>query len=228
MDIWETNKLVLFIAFVVPGFVSLKTYDLLFPRTTRETSQQLIDAVAYSSINYALLLWPIFAIEKSNIRAAYPSSYIAFYVFVLFIAPVSWACLLRWLRTTQFFQGTLPHPIGKPWDYVFSKRKRYWVIVTLKDGKQIAGRYDSDSFASSAPYPEQIYLQEAWVLNESGGFERPRRDSAGIIILVTEIMTVELFNITEGEGNVEQEAEHGATRATTEGVSTDSPKSPNG
>ena len=28
MDIWDVDKLVLFIAFVIPGFVSIKTYQL--------------------------------------------------------------------------------------------------------------------------------------------------------------------------------------------------------
>jgi Family of unknown function (DUF6338) len=115
MDIWEANKLVLFIAFVVPGFISLKTYEVLFPGVPKDSSQQLIDAVAYSSINYALLLWPIYMVEKNGILVNYPSLYAVFYVFVLLIAPVAWAYLLRRLRTTQLFQGALPHPIGKPW-----------------------------------------------------------------------------------------------------------------
>ncbi|MGJ0429863.1 DUF6338 family protein [Methylobacter sp.] len=196
MDIWETNKLLLFIAFVIPGFVSIKTYELLFPAATKESDKLLIDAIAYSSINYALLLLPIYQIETHRIREDYPTAYILFYVFVLFIAPISWACLMKRLRTTEFFQRAMPHPTAKPWDYVFAQRKAYWVIVTLKDGKQFAGRYDSTSFASSAPAPEQLYLQETWVLNGDGGFERPRVDTAGILILSSEIMTVEFFNIT--------------------------------
>ena len=206
MDIWETQKLLLFIAFVVPGFISLKTYELLFPGTPKEASQQLIDAVAYSSINYALLLWPIYEIETHSIRTTYPTAYICFYVFVLLIAPISWACILRKLRTTQFFQSALPHPTAKPWDYVFGQRKPYWVIVSLKDGGQIAGRYDSKSFASSAPAAEQLYLEETWVLNEDGGFERPRTDSAGVMILALEIVKIEFFNIIQGDKNGGQEA----------------------
>lgn len=206
MDIWESNKIVLFIAFVVPGFISLKTYELLFPCVAKDSAQQLIDAVAYSSLNYALLLWPIYEIETHAIRASYPSLYIVFYVFVLLVAPVFWACLLRKLRTTQFLQSALPHPTGKPWDYVFSQRKRYWVIVSLKDGKRIGGLYDSQSFASSAPAVEQLYLQEAWELNSDGGFERPRSDSAGIMILAPDILSVEFFNVTDGGEDDRQEA----------------------
>lgn len=142
MDIWDINKLLLFIGFVIPGFISLKVYELLFPSATKESAKQLIDAVAYSSINYALLLWPIYEIETSHIRSSHPTAYIFFYFFVLFIAPVVWACLLKRLRTTQYFQRILPHPTAKPWDYVFGQRRPYWIIVTLKDGKQIAGKYD--------------------------------------------------------------------------------------
>ena len=90
-------------------------------------------------------------------------------------------------------------------DYVFSQRKPYWVIVTLKDGKKIAGRYDAASFASSIPHPEQLFLQENWELNSDGGFERARVETAGIIILATDIETVELFNLTIGENLGERE-----------------------
>ena len=196
MDIWDINKLALFIGFVIPGFVSLKTYELLFPSAPKESSKQLIDAIAYSSINYALLLWPIYEVETNQIRSSYPHFYIIFYAFVLFVAPVAWACVLKKLRSTQFFQGTLPHPTAKPWDYVFGQRKPFWVIVTIKDGSKIAGKYDSASFASSAPAPEQLFLEEAWLLNKEDGFERSRTDSAGIMILAPDIVSIEFFNIT--------------------------------
>ena len=205
MDIWDANKLVLFIAFVVPGFISLKTYALLFPSTPKDSAQQLIDAVAYSSINYALLLLPIYEVEVHAVRTSYPNLYVAFYVFVLLGAPVLWAVLLRWLRFTQFIQSALPHPTGKPWDFVFGQRKRLWVVVALKDGKRIGGLYDSKSFASSAPNPEQIYLQESWELNGDGGLERVRTDSAGIMILTSDIVSLEFFNVKDGDEDDGQE-----------------------
>lgn len=203
MDIWATNKLVLFITFVVPGFISLKTFELLSPRNAKETKQQLIDAVAYSSVNYALLSWPISIIESGDIRSSHPNLYSAFYLFVLFVAPVSWACLLKWFRTTKFALKNLSHPAATPWDFVFEKRQRYWIIATLKDGQKIGGRYDSHSFSSSAPSPERIYLEECWELNDRGGFERPRQASAGVLILTSELISLEFFNIQTGEDNDE-------------------------
>ena len=57
---------------------------------------------------------------------------------------------------------------GKPWDYVFSRRQAYWVIVHLRDGRKIGGRFDRKSFASSYPADEQIYIEEVWRLDEDG------------------------------------------------------------
>lgn len=198
MDIWEADKLVLFIAFVVPGFVSLKTYEVLFPRPQRNTADQLIDAIAYSSVNYALLAVPIFWVEQSGARSSHPVWYALFYVFALLVAPVVWAYALRQLRMTRYLQGYMPHPIAKPWDYVFSRRGEYWIIVTMKDGHQIAGLYGDQSFSSSSPASEQLYLQETWVLNSDGGLERPRADTAGIMILSQDILAVEFFHRTYG------------------------------
>ena len=98
------------------------------------------------------------------------------------------------IRTSGSFQKNAPHPIQKPWDFVFSKRIPYWVIVTLKDDSKIAGSYDSKSFSSSAPAEEQLYLEETWVLNCDGGFERPRVNTKGILILASEMVSVEFFS----------------------------------
>lgn len=67
----------------------------------------------------------------------------------------------------------------------------------LRDGTKIGGKYSTGSFASSAPTKEQLYLEETWVINADGGFERKRTDSAGILILSNEIVSVELFNLEE-------------------------------
>lgn len=192
MDIWETDKLALFIAFVIPGFISIKAYQLAFPGTERAISDQLIDAIAYSSINYALLIFPIISIESGNLKETYRFLYYLFYVFVLFFAPIIWVLIWKYLRTRNFFQRNAPHPTAKPWDYVFAQRKPYWVKVTLNNGAIIAGRYADKSFASSAPAPEQIYLEETWVINQNGGFVRAKNNTAGVIILSNEISHIEL------------------------------------
>ncbi len=56
MNIWEADKLIIFIAFVIPSFISLKVYDLLCPGSPKDSSKQVVDAVAYSCINDSVYL----------------------------------------------------------------------------------------------------------------------------------------------------------------------------
>jgi hypothetical protein len=202
MDLWNVDKLTLFLLFAIPGFLMLKANSVLGLAPITDSSKQLIDAVAYSCINYALLAWPIFCVEASNWRTDRPELYFGFYAFAILVAPVIWALAWHWIRTTEALQKVLPHPTARPWDYVFGKRRPYWVIATFKDGMQVAGRYASNSFSSAAPSPEQIYLEEAWVLNEDGGLDRPRTNSEGILILGTELRSLEFFQ-------AEEEQQHG-------------------
>ena len=193
MKIWELDQLYLFIMFVVPGFVSLKTYELLFPSQYKDSSKQIVDAIAYSCLNYAFLFYWILKVEKSGIAKIHENLYFFFYFFVLFIFPVILVFIWKWLRTTNFVQKNAPHPTEKPWDYVFSQRKKYWVKVVLNDATVIGGLYSSKSFASSSPAPEQIYLEETWIVNESGGLEREKNRTAGVIILSSEIAYIEFI-----------------------------------
>lgn len=195
MDIWQQDKLIIFIFFVVPGFIAIKFYELLLPSRHTDSAKQIIDAISYSCINYTIMLWPIFMVESYGLRSTHPNFYVFFYVVVLFIAPVAIVFCWKWLRQTDFIQKHIPHPTLRPWDFVFGKRKTYWITVTLKNGEKIAGMYGPDSFASSSPAEEQIYLEEYWLLNEEGGFDRPAEQTAGILILSSEMLSVEFTKV---------------------------------
>lgn len=145
MDIWSVDKLLLFIAFVIPGFLSIKFYQLIFPGTLRNAADQLIDAVAYSCINYALLFWAVIYVESHGLRQIHPALYYIFYVFVLFVSPFFLVLAWKWLRTHDLFKGAAPHPTGKPWDFVFSQKKPYWIVIHLKNGQKVGGKYAGNS-----------------------------------------------------------------------------------
>lgn len=193
LNIWTPEAIQLFILFVVPGFISIKVYELLFPTQQPDSSKQLIDAVSFSSVSFAFLYIPISIVETSSLKTTCLFAYYFFYVFVLFLAPLLWVFIFRKIRMSNWFQSKAPHPTQKPWDFVFAQRKPYWVIVTLKDGRKIGGLFASNSFASSAPAPEQIYLEKEWALNENDRFDKEHEKTGGVIILSAEIVTVEFF-----------------------------------
>lgn len=206
MDIWAIDKLLVFIAFVIPGFIVLKTYGVLAATGHRDTSQQLIDAATYSCINYAILAFPIFVLESSNAKEVAPYWYFGTWAGFLLLVPIGLAVAFWKLRATELFQKILPHPVGRPWDYFFAQRRQLWAVATLKNGRKIGGLLGSKSFASSHPHPPEIYLEDAWLVNADDGLERMRTDTAGILISGSEISTIEFFNPTWSDKNGRTEA----------------------
>jgi len=192
MDIWDKSKILLFIIFVIPGFLSMKMYSILHPNSDIDTTKTIVEVVTYSCINYAIWFYPIYFIESSRYFCS-PVTYYLFYLAVLFISPILLTFFLVWMRTWRWLGRFLPHPTGRAWDYFFGLQQPAWVIITLKDGKKIGGKFSQDSFASSAPNPEQLYLEENWVINEDGGFERPRSKTLGILVLSKDIESIEFF-----------------------------------
>lgn len=191
LELLEINKLLMFIAFVMPGFIAIKAYSVFsgVAAAPKPSSEQIIDAATYSCINYLIWLPFVYMVESSRLKFDYIWLYVAFYVIVLFISPIVITKL--WLSVMRHTLGK--DPIERPWDYVFSLREHYWVVVTLKSGEKIGGLYADKSFVSSSPAPEQIFLQSTWVINEHGGFEREKETSAGIMILSSEILYLEFY-----------------------------------
>ena len=62
-----------------------------------------------------------------------------------------------------------PDPLA--WDYFFRQGHSCFVLVHLKDGKVIGGLYNGESFASSYPESQDIYLGEVWKVDEQGRFQ---------------------------------------------------------
>lgn len=191
---FDLDKFGWFILFFLPGFISMKVYGLLVPGERRDFSKDVIEAVAYSALNFAALSWLILIILSKGFYSSHPYWFYFCVIIILLVAPIFWPVLFLRLSKIPLIARYILHPMPRPWDYVFGERKAYWVIVHLKDGKKIAGIYDTKSFASAFPEKEQIYLEEVWKLDDNGVFIEPIKRSAGIIILGEEIVSIEFFN----------------------------------
>jgi hypothetical protein len=193
MNIWEIDKLQLFLMFLLPGFISIKIYDLIISGERRDFSKAIIEAIAYSSLNFVLLSWLIALINNGNFPNEHQVVYAILIILIMFGFPVIWPIIF--LRITEWkpIASKIYYPIQKPWDWYFRKGEPCWVIVHLKDGRKIGGKFDENSFASSFPAEEQIYLEEIWKLDKKGVFLYPVERSKGTIIFSEEMLSVESF-----------------------------------
>ena len=193
MDIWNMDKLTLFLIFFLPGFISIKVYDLIVPGEPRDFSKSLLEAISYSTLNFAALFWLIVLIRTNDFYHNHFVLYSLSVALIMIGVPACWPFFFLRLSAWRVVAKHFVHPIRKPWDYVFGKRDPYWIIVHLQNGQKIGGRFDRGSFASSYPADEQIYLEEVWVLDEAGRFVSRVERSRGIIIGKDDIRAVEFF-----------------------------------
>jgi hypothetical protein len=112
----------------------------------------------------------------------------------LFVSPLLIVVAWKKIRSSSKFQASVPHPTFKPWDFVFGQKKSYWAHVHLTDGTKISGLYHDQSFTSSAPASEQIYLEQVWIVDDDGAFVRMVDGSAGAIVSSERINYIELID----------------------------------
>lgn len=194
MDIWELDKLILFLTFFIPGFVSIKIYDLLVAGQRRDFSKSVFEVIAFSAINFALFFWLIDIIIQPGFKESNPFYFYSSIVLLFIVLPSIWPFLYIKLYNWKWFAKHIIDPHPTAWDYQFSKGKTYWVIVHLKDKRKIGGLFGLDSYASNYPNKQQIYLQEVWEIDDDGIFKNKINQTKGILILDSEIIAIEFFN----------------------------------
>lgn len=189
----KLDTLILFVVFVVPGFVAIKAHDLMVPAARRNFSQSIIEVVSYSMINLAVLFWAVSLLHRDGFSQAHPALYFLGMFGVLFVGPVLLAVASRWVRRSRWFGRYLLHPAPTAWDYFFDKREHLWVLCHLKDDRMVGGIYSGDSNTSSYPYDKDIYIQEMWRTDKDGHFTEPVPQSRGLLVRAEDCWFVEFF-----------------------------------
>jgi hypothetical protein len=193
------NKIILFIIFVIPGFISIKIWSYIVPTERIKLSENILDAISYSSINYAILSWLILIISRDNYYTQHPYVTGASIFCMLFITPIIWPIALNGLVQSESFKGRILNPIPKAWDYFFGLGEPCFVIVHLKEGNLIGGLYGYNSYVTSYPHEEDIYLEEVWKLDETGCFQERIKDTKGLWISKTDYTYLEFLNVLQEE-----------------------------
>ncbi len=191
MNIWDIDKAALFIVLVLPGFISLKVYDLIVAGENRDFSKSIVESIAYSVLNFAVLSWLIITISAPNFQAENSFLYWFSVLLIFVVFPALWPFLFIRISRFTVFKKHLLNPINQPWDKFFSQRDSYWVTVHLKDGTVIRGKYALKSSASAYPKERQIYLEEVWKPGKNGGFGKKVDRTKGIILFESEMSYIE-------------------------------------
>lgn len=142
-----------------PGFLIMYFRTLFITGRNPKFSEFVFQFVFLSAIYYAFAL-PVFMMIGIF-------SYLMALLF-LFVLPsilgISMGILHQKGTLDSFWElvGVRPvHPSPTAWDFCFNRLDaECWVIVSLKDGRKIHGRYGRNSFASSDLSMRDLYIED--------------------------------------------------------------------
>lgn len=190
-----SDQLALFLVFVVPGFVAMKTHDLLIPAERRDWGSSLVEVISYSMLNLALLFWAVYLLHREGFQAEHPAAYFLGMFGVLFVAPAVWAILARGLRSLRIVQRFVVDPRPTAWDFFFDQRRRGWVLFHLKTGQKLGGLFAEGSTAAAYPYLPDIYVEEVWRIDEQGRFFERIEQTGGALVKRDDCSHIEFFTL---------------------------------
>lgn len=109
-----------------------------------------------------------------------------------------------WAFLARILAGRAPAP--RAWDHVFFGGTQAVVRIRLKEGGWIGGRFGAASYAAGyGESPQDLYLEEAYLMNEDGSFAEGERPDgyadlgSGVLVQMDSAVHLELFMSSEGE-----------------------------
>ncbi len=199
IDFLNSTSLNLFLFYVAPGVVATGMFAFVIPSETerRNLGEYVIQFVTFSFFYLSLFFWLIALIDRSDVKANL-LLYNTLILMAIFIIP----CILGWLGSKILNSGILArilgvnNPITLPWDYFFLNRdEACFVLIHLKSGSMIGGLYGLNSFASTFPQPQEVYIEEVWKIDDQGRFLEKLENTQGVLIKADECSHIEFYKV---------------------------------
>ncbi|WP_434311600.1 DUF6338 family protein [Hominifimenecus sp. rT4P-3] len=197
MTIESLNVVFYTCIFLLPGFIIKSVMDTLVPPAKHNDTKYFFSCLLYSIVNCAIWSWAYILLGEN-----FEEQLIKYWVLLLVITVVG-ATLIAILIGSVKQKGIIEwlfsklrinkiHPIPTAWDYYFGRQEESWIIVTLKSGRTIYGKYSVNSFASSDFEERDLYIEKTYTVNEGHVWIEDEK-SKGIFISKEDIETIEFL-----------------------------------
>jgi hypothetical protein len=163
-------------------------------------------AVGGIAVHFLAFDWTVDLARKVVADGFAPHAYAIAYwcVGVLLVLPVILGLIISWLsdRTSPRWVHRVMSALGlatsirtrEAWNWVFRRqRSGTYVRVTTTENRHILGKFNTASFASSDATMRDIYIEELWLPDRDGWFDRPYPNTLGIWVSGSEIASIEFF-----------------------------------
>lgn len=200
--------LIILVAFVLPGFVTVLIQESTYRHAEDPTTLDRLLRILYYSVWTYLLLAAvalIFGIDRAYVEHLYEQ-------YEVDPAQLVWRGALLILlpsfviaTITRLWYGSRPQswahrianinehhlePTG--WDFFFRQRREAQVRITFKDGGRVYGYYGGDSFSAYAKDGGDLFLERLYVENDDW-FGPLAEDNCGIWVRTQDAVCVEFY-----------------------------------
>ena len=200
----DPETLAKIIPVLAPGFLIMFVRRQFTVAAPRSVQDRAISYAAISAVYFAVSV-PLFSWLRSFWNLP-----LEFYRAAEYLAlPLMLGMFFAWFAKERKFDswwskiGLHPiHHIPSAWDYIFSRvTVETWLLVTLDDGSQVAGKFCENSFASSDCSERDLFISDVWEVQDEGDWVQAH-PPRGILLCGKDIRLVELLypaNETESE-----------------------------
>jgi hypothetical protein len=183
----------LFVALVLPGFVSMRVYAMIHPVDHTPLKDSLLEAIALGILNAAVLWWAIaLLLTSTNFWTQY-----VLILLIFVIAPAIWPFAIDFAMKMASRTGLILPRAKTAWDNYFLRRERCWIIAHLKDGRRIGGYFGDQSYATLHPQSGHLYIEQLWEIDQdTGEFGDAVLASRGLLLRPEDYHFVELKSVS--------------------------------
>lgn len=204
--------LIILVAFVLPGFVTVLLQERTFKSADDPTPlDRLLRIIVYSVLSYLLvaILAIIFGFDRARILRDYhhytsePAQLVWRWVllvvvpsFVIALATFGWSRFKYREQVMEFVRLNPRHTEPTAWDFYFRKARRCYVRVTLTSGGRVFGLYDRASFASYSKDGRDVFLERVFAPDpdDKSWFGPEIKGHGGVWINPANVVQIEIYN----------------------------------
>lgn len=192
---------------VVPGFVyqGARAHFRGPTPDEREIGVRILRALALSGI-FALLYVGVLGSRLTS-KLSDPVKYLdnphwsALWAFLMvFAIPFGSAMLVHVWNSRKQFPGLhwtkrfrVYNPVPTAWDFANNRLEPGFVRVLTKDGLWIGGYAGEQSFFTGYPETREVFVEEAWDLDNDGAFQNPIPASVGMWVRCDDAQLVQFL-----------------------------------
>lgn len=197
----KPENFLFFMAFVVPGFVAMKSYSMVIEASLEKSAATLlIESIIYS----VMLFVPLsagYSWAEGTMKSGELVEGVMAWMALTFLVPAVLGYGLVQARLRMAGKGWGRHPISNAWDYIFSEKSQskdgVFLRVRTVDGRWLGGAYMAGSLASAQRSEKSLCIARAYDFDESGLVRREVPVSRSVLVESSAISSIEFFSYND-------------------------------